>query len=309
MSVAFYGAGSIVNLHSLVLVGFNFKNFTHFQYIGIVMKKLAFSLLMFACSQIVVAETLPFNLNIHGAGINIQKNLQLSDVGEGRTSINFIFSSDAGKQYQFDLNYKKLPSNRSYPANLDVTIKDMANNKLGYLFFANNNVRFFKKMGVFGLIVNIEGDPVDIRFTFDANKQANFRVAALDNERFIQDTLVPKFNFQMIRPVMLAQINNDVRSATYQLDDHPYTVNYSLVNTAQGLVEFQHNLYQLEGGQEQLLTRVYFQADSLTTLREAMYAGKYFHQQDGVFKLVFYPALGQTEPATVSSLQSDMTAL
>jgi len=30
----------------------------------------------------------------------------------------------------------------------------------------------------------------------------------------------------------------------------------------------------------------------MATLREAMFAGKYFHPKDGVFKLVFYPAMG-----------------
>jgi len=28
-----------------------------------------------------------------------------------------------------------------------------------------------------------------------------------------------------------------------------------------------------------------------------MYAGKYFDKEDGTFKLVFYPVMGQTEPA------------
>ena len=63
-----------------------------------------------------------------------------------------------------------------------------------------------------------------------------------------------------------------------------------------GLVQFQHNLYQLKAGKENLLERIYFNASSLTVLREAMYASKYFHPQDGTFKLVFYPAMGQTEP-------------
>ncbi len=37
----------------------------------------------------------------------------------------------------------------------------------------------------------------------------------------------------------------------------------------------------------------------MPTLREAMFAGKYFHPKDGVFKLVFYPAMRQTTPTTI----------
>jgi hypothetical protein len=37
----------------------------------------------------------------------------------------------------------------------------------------------------------------------------------------------------------------------------------------------------------------------MQTLREAMYAGKYFDMQNGAFKMVFYPANGRLEPAMV----------
>ncbi|MDQ6983635.1 MAG: hypothetical protein Q9M44_02860, partial [Ghiorsea sp.] len=57
-----------------------------------------------------------------------------------------------------------------------------------------------------------------------------------------------------------------------------------------------HQLFAVSGKQQHLLETIYFDADSLSTLREAMYAGKYFHPKDGTFKLVFYPAMGQTEP-------------
>ena len=113
----------------------------------------------------------------------------------------------------------------------------------------------------------------------------------------MQDTLVSKFNFQMIRPVVLPNTMPGVRSQTYSLDSHPYAVNYTIKNIDNGLVQFQHNLYQLKNDREEhLLERIYFNADSLDTLREAMYAGKYFSENDGAFKLVFYPAMGQTTP-------------
>ena len=151
-------------------------------------------------------------------------------------------------------------------------------------------------MGEFGLIVAVDGRPVDIRFRFDAAKVGKLRVADLGEERLVQDTLVPKFGFQMIRPVVLPLLRPGLRSQTYDLDSHPFAVNYSLVDLDNGGVQFQFNLYRKQGGQQQLLERVYFNADSLQTLREGMFAGKYFDADVGSFKLVFYPALGQTGP-------------
>lgn len=260
------------------------------------MKTILVSLLLYSFSLSVYADTANFDLDISGDSFAINKKLELSDVGEGKTDINFDFTDQKGKKYNFDLKYKKLPSNRSYPTNLDITIKDAAGNKKGYLFFANNGVSFLKRMGVFGLIVDIEGKPVDLKFTFSNKRQGNLKMSDLGEERFVQDTLVPKFNFQMIRPVVLPLISEDIRSQTFSLDAHPYSVNYTLKKLPNGLVEFQHNLYKLNEGNNHLLERIYFQADSLSTLREAMYAGKYFDQRDGTFKLVFYPAMGQTQP-------------
>ena len=123
-------------------------------------------------------------------------------------------------------------------------------------------------MGVFGLIVDIDGKPVDLKFTFDSGKNSDFNIEGLGKERFIQDTLVSKFNFQMIRPVILPQTGPGIRSQTYRLDNHPYTVNYTLLDLDNGRVQFQHNLYQLNSNDEQLLERIYFEADSIETLRE-----------------------------------------
>ena len=88
------------------------------------MKNILFTIPLFLFNTYVIADTLPFELTISGAGIDINKSLELSDVGEGKTAINFSFEASTGKKYIFDLNYKELPSNRSYPTNLDVTLKD-----------------------------------------------------------------------------------------------------------------------------------------------------------------------------------------
>jgi len=242
------------------------------------------------------AETLPFGLTISGAGIDHQQSLQLSDLGEGTNHHTLDFADTDGKRYQLDMKYKALPANRSYPSNLDVTLRDADGNKLGYLFFAINNVAFLKQMGEFGLIVDVEGKPVDIKFTFDADNSGNLRVADLAEERLVQDTIVPKFNFQMIRPVVLPETDPGIRSQSYALDAHPYEVNYTLKDLDKGVVQFQFNLLGTKGGQQQLLERVYFNADSRATLREGMFAGKYFDPEAGTFKLVFYPAMGQTSP-------------
>lgn len=145
-------------------------------------------------------------------------------------------------------------------------------------------------------MVDIDGDIVDFKFIFDKNQSGRFGVDALADERLIQDTLVPKFGFQMIRPIITPLVDKNTRSQTYSLDSHPYAVNYTFKNMDKGLVQFQHNLYQKNDDSTQLLERVYFNANNLKNLREVMYASKYFHPQDGVFKLVFYPALGQVTP-------------
>ncbi len=260
------------------------------------MKLISLGVVLLSLSTFSLADTLPFNLSIKGNKIDVNKSLELSDFGEGITQINFDFKSKDGKKYSFDLKYKKLASNRSYPVNLDVTLKDEQGNKLGYLFLANNGVQALKRLGVFGLIVDVNGKPVDVKFTFDDRKKGELRVADLGNERFVQDTLVPKFNFQMIRPVIIPAVESGKRSITYKLDSHPYAINYTLLDIENGNVEFQHNLYSKQGEKTKLLERIYFKANSLDTLREAMYAGKYFDKENGTFKLVFYPAMGQTQP-------------
>ncbi len=260
------------------------------------MKLFTLGVVLCSLSTFSLADTLPFNLNIKGNTFDIDKTFELSDVGEGKNNINFDFKNKEGKKYSFDLKYKKLASNRSYPGNLDITLKDSNGKKLGYLFLANNGVQSLKKLGVFGLIIDINGAPVDIKFTFDDKKKGSLKVSELENERFVQDTLVPKFSFQMIRPVIIPSVKPGLRSITYNLDNHPFSVNYTLLDREQGGIEFQHNLYSRDGEKEHLLERIYFYADNLETLREAMYAGKYFHSTAGTFKLVFYPAMGQTEP-------------
>jgi len=242
------------------------------------------------------AQTLPFQLTIYGGDIGVKKTLQLSDLGEGKTSINFDFKDAKGKSYNFDLKYKKLPSNRSYPGNLDVTLRDGAGNKLGYLFFAINNVAFLKQMGSFGLLVDVDNSPVDINFSFDDHKKGNLKTRNLGELRFVQDTLISKLGFQMIRPVVIPRVKQGLRSQSYALDSHPYEVNYTLKDIGNGLVQFQYNLLGKSNSKPQLLARVYYNADSLKTLSQAMFAGKYFDKKNGAIKLVFYPTNGQTAP-------------
>jgi len=242
------------------------------------------------------AKTIPVNLTISGNDFNIAKTFELSDVGEGKTKFNFNFKSKTGELYSFDLKYQKLPSNRSYPTNLDITIKDSNGKKLGYLFLANNGMEGLQKQGVWGLMMDIGGKIMDVKFDFDKKTSGSLSVADLGEERFVQDTLVGKFSFQMIRPVILPSVEKGVRSVTYSLDHHPYAVNYTLKDVANGVVEFQHSLYGLKNDRLTLLERIYFEANSMEALREAMYAGKYFDPKNGTFKLVFYPALGQTTP-------------
>ena len=254
---------------------------------------LSFALLT---SASISAKTLPFSLSISSDSFTINKNLELSDPGENKDKINFDFTNKSGDKFNFDLKYKKLPSNRSYPANLDVTIKDAEGNKRGYLFWANNGVDALKKIGLFGLKINIDGELIDVKFTFDSNKKGALAIKDLANERFISDTLIPKKGFQMIRPMILPETKKGVRSQSYALDAHPFEMNYTLKDINDGQVQFQYNLLSKTGDKKQLLECVYYNANNLEALREGMFAGKYFDKEYGTFKLVFYPAMGQTEP-------------
>lgn len=260
------------------------------------MKTSLTALALITASSLAHTETLPFALSVTGADIDHQSALQLSDLGEGKTRHQLSFTDKSGGNYSLDINYKALPANRSYPSNLDITLKDGSGNKLGYLFFAINKVAFLKQMGEFGLIVDVNGQPVSVSFTFDADKRGDLRVASLGDERLVQDTLVPRFGFQMIRPVLLPETGPGLRSQSYALDAHPYEVNYTLKDIDNGGVQFQFNLNSTRDGQNQLLERIWFNADSLATLREGMFAGKYFDAEAGTFKLVFYPTQGQTQP-------------
>ncbi len=73
-----------------------------------IMKKILCMVIFFSLSNIARAETIPFNLSIKGGSIDVSKMLELSDVDEGKTKINFDFKDNSGKKYNFDLKYKKI---------------------------------------------------------------------------------------------------------------------------------------------------------------------------------------------------------
>lgn len=244
-----------------------------------------------------MATTAPFDLSISGKNFQVEKKLEIQDIAAGNSELVMDFSDRSGQKYKLEIKYKQLPANRSYPSNLDITVYDSHGNKLGYLFWANNGIEGLQKIGTFGLMFDVDGEPVDVQFRFDAKREGSLSVAALDDERFVQDTLIPKLGFQMIRPVVLPRVSAEMRSITYALDNHPYAVNYTALNKQQGIVEFQFNLLDTAGDTNRLLERIYFTADSIEALREGMFAGKYFDKNAGTIKLVFYPTLGQTSPA------------
>ena len=247
-----------------------------------------------------MAKDLPFTLDISGKNINLKKELVISEATEDKTNINFNFKDKLGADYNFDLKYKKLPDNRSYPSNLDITLKDGKGQKLGYIFWANNGTESLKKLGTIGMIVDINGEPMDLKFTFDADDKGNFSVKGLDDERYVSDTLIPKKGFQMIRPMLLPIVSDGVRQQAYDLDAHPFEIDLTLKDIDNGLVQLQYNLYKKDGDKDHLLKRTYFNADSIETLRDGMFAGKYFDKEYGTIKLVFYPTMGQTTPPSLT---------
>ena len=51
------------------------------------------ALVLISASSISYAETLPFTLSVSGAGIDHHSKLELSDLGEGKTSIYWLDNS------------------------------------------------------------------------------------------------------------------------------------------------------------------------------------------------------------------------
>ena len=241
-----------------------------------------------------------FQLTIKGMNFDVKRNLLLGNPSSKNSTLNFNFFDKRKEQYNLALKYKELPSSRSFPSNIDLTVSK-GEAKLGYLFFAVNNLEFLRKIGNFGININIDNDLVNFNFQSDFARDRKGNIdfnLDLDRERFFQDTLLPKKNFQMIRPVILPLVKKGVRSKEFNLDNHPYSIEYKLLDTGDGTVVFQHNFYEYskDRSSKNLLFRVYFQSHSMEELREAMYAGKAFNFRDAPAKLVFYPSQGQTEP-------------
>lgn len=238
------------------------------------------------------ASTHETTLKISGKNFNSNHHIEISD----KTKLNLFFKDSNDKGFNLSLGYKKLPKNRSFPSNIDLLITDSQGKKLSYLFFALNELRFLSQIGEWGIVTRINGKLANFKFSDSTPLKRNLSLASLDNERFIQDTLMPQKNFQMIRPVIMEQVNSSQLSKGFDLDRHPYYVEYKAIQKEDGIVEFQHNLYRKIRKKQELINRIYFHSGNLKTIRLAMYAGKYFSAKDGPIKLVFYPALGQTEP-------------
>ncbi|TMP54701.1 hypothetical protein CWB96_18710 [Pseudoalteromonas citrea] len=236
------------------------------------------------------------NVHISSKTINLKKTFSVNDTLSDIPVFLHTFHNDKGSTFSLTVNYKELPQNRSYPKNLDITLTDSQGQKIGYLFLATNGIKALSELGEFGFISNHNNELIDVRFSLTRTNKGSLSTRQLESERFIQDTLIPKVGFQMIRPVILPKVSEKKRSETFQLDHHPLAINYTAVDLPDGLLEFQHNLYETSNTSTSLISRIYFRANNLKTLRLVMYAGKYFSNEFGPIKLIFYPAMGQTHP-------------
>jgi len=236
------------------------------------------------------------NVHISSKTLNAKTSFSINDALSDTTVFEHTFKNNKHNAFSLQVKYKKLSKSRSYPRNLDITLKDSQGKKIGYLFFATNGVEALSELGEFGFISKHNDELIDVRFSLTRTNKGALSTRQLESERFIQDTLIPKVGFQMIRPVILPKVSEKKRSETFQLDHHPLAINYTAVDLPDGLLEFQHNLYETSNTSTSLISRVYFRANNLKTLRSVMYAGKYFSNEFGPIKLIFYPAMGQTHP-------------
>ncbi len=163
------------------------------------------------------AQTTPLALTIASNGIDVKRTLALSDPGESHDSASIAFGSQSGQTYSLIIKHKDLPDSRSYPGNLDITLKDAEGKSSATCFYANNGIAALRRIGIFGFIVAVKEKPIDVKLRFSDKKPGTLHVAEMGNERLISDTLVPKFGFQMIRPMLLPQTAHGVRSQTYNL--------------------------------------------------------------------------------------------
>lgn len=243
------------------------------------------------------ANSIPFDITVLGSRVDKKDtSYEMFDLAAQQTSIRHRFKNSEGREYEVSIKYKPLPSNRSYPGNLDITLSDAKGQKIGYLFFATNGLEALKSIGVFGLRVKDGDDLVDVRFIFDPKKAGSLQLADLTEERFVQDTLISDKGFQMIRPVILQPGKDKQWNKSFATDAHPFEVSFTAEQVTNGVVEFQHNLHSTLNESADLLISTYYHADSIETLRQGMFASKYFDAEYGGIKLVYYPALGQTEP-------------
>jgi len=258
-----------------------------------------FALTISHAGDLKTSDSAYFDIQISGKNIDKESNSfeLFSLTTQKNTPITHRFKSRQGKQYELMFKYKPLPDNRSYPGNLDITLSDSKGQKIGYLFFATNGIRALKSIGVFGLRVGDGNNLIDVRFIFDRQQRSgSLQLTDLSDERFVQDTLIPSEGFQMIRPVILDKDRDSRMYKAYALDSHPFEVSYSAVQMSPGIVEFRHNLNTTSDQAKPRLLQTYYRASSQENLRSAMFASKYFDSKYGAIKLVFYPALGQTEP-------------
>ena len=254
-------------------------------------------LMIFSTFSSSVLAAVDLTLRIRGKHFNVERGVRLGDPGSPTALVEFDFLSKTKSSYHFRFEHKALPSSRSYPRNLDITISDGKGEKLGYLFFALNDLSFLEKIGRFDLKVETSEGLANFEFLVAERPRGTLDFSVLEHERFVQDTLLETKSFQMIRPVIPAVSAPGLRRTEYPLDHFPYSVEYLARDIGSKRIEFEHNLYKMRAGEEKTLAlAVYFQANSLAELREVMFAARVFGLSDGPAKIVFYPTMGQLEP-------------
>ena len=126
-------------------------------------------------------EQLPFTLTIKGNGLDTTESVMLGELGQSNTRYGLAMKPGDKGEYNFELNYKALPSNRSYPANLDINFSQNGDKK-GYLFWALNDLRALKRFGVIGFMVEVDGEMVDVKMDFGSDTAPSLKATDLGAE-------------------------------------------------------------------------------------------------------------------------------
>ncbi|HXH32109.1 MAG TPA: hypothetical protein VNJ01_14995 [Bacteriovoracaceae bacterium] len=241
-------------------------------------------------SNLAFAFTVPVQVSVKtSVGEHHTWNSEIGDVGSAENKFTFI---SADKSFHLKIAHRKWPEGRSYPGRLDIYLETADGIKIGGGFFSINGKEHLTRFPQLGFAVRFIDKLFTISISSLADLSGHLMLSSVSNEILLLDVVSNPLNgFQMVRPVSLKLISPEIASSKFfQLDEHPFQVQYRAVQSKMGHVMFYFDLYTLQGNV--LLHSSFYESTSSEDFTSAMFAGRYFVTGHD-FKLIYYPAKGQ----------------